>query len=164
MQGGVGAAPRAALGAKVQIGLRPVQRCKSERQSLQVAGGLGRVERPAQPRLTGPVSPTLRHGFELKGKPETGWLAGGINIRRILPGFRSPFVTAHSYPYPYPYPFAIVSAPVLRQGIPSVWPNRQPLTAVPQPLSPLVPPLPHHRRSYARVLRSGSLHQQPVDG
>ena len=31
-------------------------------------------------------------GSLLKGKPETGWLAGGINNRIILPGFRSPLV------------------------------------------------------------------------
>jgi hypothetical protein len=35
----VGAAPRAALGAKVQTGLRPVQRCKSE----MLGQGRGRV-------------------------------------------------------------------------------------------------------------------------
>ena len=58
----VGAAPRAALGAKVQIGLRPVQKCKSERRRYgwRVAAPGGRWR-----------------GFLLKGKPETGWLHGG---------------------------------------------------------------------------------------
>ncbi len=38
----------------------------------------------------------------LKGKPETGWLAGGIIIRSILPGFRSPLVAMPFLPQPLP--------------------------------------------------------------
>ena len=53
-----------------------VQKCKSAYglcKGAKVRGGcLGRVERPAQPWLTGPVSPTSRQRLKLKGKPETG--------------------------------------------------------------------------------------------
>jgi hypothetical protein len=46
----------------------------------------------------------------LKGKPETGGLAWGINIR----GIHSGFPLCRCLSNPYPYPFAIVSAPFLR--------------------------------------------------
>ena len=58
-------------------------------------------------------------------------ISWGINIRSIHSGFRSPFAfIVFPSPSPGPSPKWIVSAPFLRQGIPSVWPNRQPLTVV----------------------------------
>ena len=64
-------AKRPCKGAKVQ---RWSKKCadKGGGGAAKRPGGEGRGVRPARPRMTGPVIPTLRQRTKLKGRPETG--------------------------------------------------------------------------------------------
>ncbi len=110
-----------------------------------------------RPRLSGVQAPAVRESaagtrspwpMADKPTPESPmprWLSPvtrSNKARSNLSGFRSPFVFI-AFPGPSsgpsPSPKWIVSAPILSQGVSSVWPNRQPLTAVPQPLLSFCP-------------------------